>query len=162
VEEKTMTGELKAFPLDKVNIAECFPPGFHKSDWYGIYFFNASKNHSNNQDHKPFIAFLNAGFDFVTQHASKHQPGFLVLFNHNFLPKRLNDKLQQLPLFIQQGWGPHELTSQQVPELKLLFNKICSELPSDYLYKKELLATLVTQLMHFVIKNFCREWSPDS
>ena len=137
---------LKAFNLDKLNLAECFPAGFDQQLWYGIYFINEYSD--------PSIVMLNADFGFVTNHSSKNRQGYLVLFNHHFLPQRLTEKLHKLPLFFQQGCGPFALNKQQVPELNILFGKICSELLSDYRFKKELLATWVTQLLHFVIKNF--------
>ena len=145
--------ELKAFRLDALNFAECFPAGFDQNLWYGVYFINGC-DYGQPGECNPSVVLLNAGFDFIHKHLSKAQEGFLILFSHNFLPQKLNKKLHELPLFLQQGCGPFSLNLQQIWELNLLCNKIYNELLSDYRFKKELLATLITQLLHFVIKNF--------
>jgi len=145
--------ELKAFRLDAFNFAECFPAGFDQNLWYGVYFINGC-DYEQAGECDPSVVLLNAGFDFVDTHLSKAQQGFLILFSYNFLPQQLNRRLHDLPIFFQQGCGPFSLNLQQIGELDALCNKIYSELRSDYLFKKELLATLITQLLHFVIKNF--------
>ena len=148
-----MSLELKAFRLNTLNFAECFPAEFDQNLWYGVYFVNGC-DYKQTGECNPSVVLLNAGFDFVDKHFSDAQQGFLILFSHNFLPQQLNKKLYDLPLFFQQGCGPFSLNGQQIKELDLLCNKIYNELPSDYRFKKELLATLIMQLLHFVIKNF--------
>ena len=154
-----MVPNLKVFQLNKLNLAECFPPDFNPEIWYGIYFIssevlNISDSSQFVQVCGPYIVLLNENFNFVTDHLSRAQEGYIILFNHNFLPHKLIEKLNELPLFFQQVCGPFILNLKQVLELNIVFEKILAELPSDYRFKKELLANLITQLMHFVLKNF--------
>ena len=153
VNDGSVALDLKAFRLDTLNFAECFPAEFDQNLWYGVYFINGC-DYKQPGECNPSIVLLNAGFDFIDKHLSRAQQGFLILFSHNFLPQQLNKKLHHLPLFFQQGCGPFLLNLQQLRELDLLCNKIHNELRSDYRFKKELLATLIIQLLHFVIKNF--------
>lgn len=146
-----MISDLRVFKLNDLNITECFPPDFNPGIWYGIYFIN---------ERKPVIVLLNGNFDYFKEYFSRIHQGYFILFNHNFLPHKLDEKLKELPLFLQQGCGPFTPDLQQVFALNILFEKILTESHSDYRFRKELLANLITQLMHFVLKNFTWPFLP--
>ena len=50
--------------------------------------------------------------------------------------------------------APFALSAEQVVRLNDLFQKIIDELSSTYVYKPELLAILLMELAHFLIRNF--------
>lgn len=162
----SMIPDLKVFKLNELKVAECFPPAFIPGIWCGIYFISEDLNNSHSgqviQINSPCIVLLNGNFSFIKEHFSNAQQGYFLLFNHNVLPYKLDEKLKELPLFFQQGCGPFTLNLKQVFELNILFEKILTELPSDYRFRKELLANLITQLVHFVLKNFTWPFLPSS
>ena len=52
---------------------------------------------------------------------------------------------------------PFALNAEQVVRLNDLFQKIVDELSSTYRYKPELLAILLMQLAHFLIRNLLHQ-----
>lgn len=58
-----------------------------------------------------------------------------------------------MPLFLDQGGTTFTLSFEQVIRLNQLFEKIANELSPTYQNKHELLAILLMQLAHFIIKN---------
>lgn len=148
--------EIKVYRLEQVDLHRCIPSGEEHHLWYGIYFVSqpASMHTSGRMIGKPSISLFNSSFEFITQQKHNTEEGYLLLLNHRFLPGRVNEKLKEMPYFLDQGGHPFALSVEQVHRLKELFSKITDALTSSYLYKYDLLAILLLQLVHFFMKDF--------
>lgn len=109
---------------------------------------------SNFQLRKAAVTLVNSAFDCGIKQMDNNEQGYLLLLNHNFLPKGVNQKLKKLHVFIEQGCSPFSLNTEQTYQLNKLFDKILDELSSSYKFKNDLLTILLAQLLHFMIKNF--------
>lgn len=78
------------------------------------------------------------------------QSGYFCIFTREFLTAaRMGATLDELPIFKPGGYPVFQLTTAQVKELTLLYEKMFSELSSDYPFKYDLLRNYVIELIHY-------------
>ncbi|PZR07765.1 MAG: hypothetical protein DI539_23340 [Flavobacterium psychrophilum] len=80
--------------------------------------------------------------------------GVVFSIKEDQLPQQVNDSLKNFPLFYQDGHGPFPLGKIQTGDMSCLFEKIASQINTNYIYKDYLLANLALQIIHFGIKHF--------
>lgn len=79
---------------------------------------------------------------------SEQQGGFFCIFTEAFLQRQLGSGLVNFPVF-QPGSQPiFFLTDEQTAATTVLFEKMFTELASDYSYKYDLLRAYVLELIH--------------
>lgn len=79
-----------------------------------------------------------------------NQGGMFCIFTDDFLSKnKIGIKLDELPIF-QPGQLPvFQLNKEEVEELEPIFKKMLKELAGDYVFKYDLIRTLVLELIHY-------------
>jgi AraC family transcriptional activator of pobA len=80
------------------------------------------------------------------------QTGIFCIFTEAFLQRQLNTLPQELPMFKPGGQPVYFLSDEQVIALRPLFEKMLTELNSDYTYKYDLLRTYTMELVHSALK----------
>ena len=115
----------------------------HNSGWYTFYLIN-SPDESSLLLLDPSAAEIPAGMN----------NGFVFSVKEDQLPMQIKDSLKTFPLFYQNGYGPFPLEKFQQYDVFSLFDKIASQINTNYVYKDYLLANLALQLIHFGIKHF--------
>jgi len=155
---KSSMSNLRAYRLDAGNFCDNIPKGDDQCLWYGVYFvkqLSITEGYSKEiVEGEGLVALVNSDFDCGIKQMDNNEQGYLLLLNHNFLPKGVNQKLKKLHVFIEQGCGPFSLNTEQTFQLNKLFDKILDELSSSYKFKNDLMTILLAQLVHFMIKNF--------
>lgn len=156
IEDDLALPEIKVYRLEQVDLRRSIPSGEEQHLWYGIYFVSqpAKMHTSGPMIGKPSISLFNSSFDFITKQRHNTEEGYMLLLNHNFLPVKVNEKLKEVPYFVDQGGQPFALSVDQVFRLNGLFGKIADALTSSYHYKHDLLVILLMQFGHFFIKDF--------
>jgi len=79
---------------------------------------------------------------------SAQQGGFFCIFTEAFLQRYLGSRLVDFPVFQPGGQPIFFLTDEQVLATTALFDKMFTELASDYSYKYDLLRAYVLELIH--------------
>lgn len=78
--------------------------------------------------------------------------GFCCIFSEPFFTGTMKDNIRQLPVFSTDAAPAQYLTKEQDAAVSKIFGLMLDELPSDYLYKYDLLRNYVLQLIHFALK----------
>lgn len=87
-------------------------------------------------------------YNYVPQ--DEKQLGYFCIFTDEFLNSaRTGFLLDELPIFKAGGYPVFQLNSAQAKELNALFEKMTSEITSDYPYKYDLLRNYVLELIHY-------------
>ncbi len=80
------------------------------------------------------------------------QTGIFCIFTEAFLQRQLNTMPQELPMFKPGGQPVYFLSDEQAAALRPLFEKMMTELHSDYAYKYDLLRNYTMELLHSTLK----------
>jgi AraC family transcriptional regulator, transcriptional activator of pobA len=81
---------------------------------------------------------------------NSNQAGHFCVFTPDFMPKaKTGFVLDKLPIFSPQSDFVFQLTEQQFKEIDLVFNKMHTEITSDYAFKYDLLRNYVLELIHY-------------
>jgi AraC-like DNA-binding protein len=87
-------------------------------------------------------------YNYIPQ--DENQAGDFCVFTGDFLVQSKSGIiLDDLPLFQPGGYPVFQVTDKEVEELSYIFNKMHSELASDYVYKYDLLRNYVLELIHY-------------
>jgi hypothetical protein len=157
IDQATGVSTFKVFRLGNTGLGDCFSREPGDFAWYGICcrYGQCSGLEKDQFAGKcsSLVLFSGDSACIRRQHLAG-AIGVLILFRRDFLPEVLERKLNGLPLFLHQGFGPFQLDDLQAVELQWVVDRIWKELASSYPFKRELLLCLVLQVVHFVIKNF--------
>jgi AraC family transcriptional regulator, transcriptional activator of pobA len=81
---------------------------------------------------------------------NSNQAGHFCVFTPDFMPKaKTGFVLDQLPIFSPQSDFVFQLTQQQFIEIDSVFQKMHTEITSDYAFKYDLMRTYVQELIHY-------------
>ncbi|MGQ2985413.1 helix-turn-helix domain-containing protein [Flavobacterium sp.] len=87
-------------------------------------------------------------YNYIPQ--DDEQSGSFCIFTHEFLASSHNGvRLDELPIFKPGGYPVFQLTGPQAKEVEAIFEKMFSELDSDYAFKYDLLRNYVMELIHY-------------
>ena len=77
------------------------------------------------------------------------QSGHFCVFSKDFLAKsKIGSELDQFPIFAPQSDFIYQISTEQFKQMETIFNKMHSEIASDYEFKYDLLRTYVMELIH--------------
>jgi len=87
-------------------------------------------------------------YNYVPQ--DDNQTGFFCIFTDEFLiQSKSGIVLDDLPLFQPGGYPIFQVSDKEVEEITYIFNKMYSELASEYTYKYDLIRNYVLELIHY-------------
>ncbi|WP_262148070.1 helix-turn-helix domain-containing protein [Chryseobacterium foetidum] len=80
----------------------------------------------------------------------ENQAGSFCVFTEDFFLKNLShSNLQELPIFQPGNTPVFEIDDNLADEIQILFNKIKSEIESEYIFKYDLIRNYVEELIHY-------------
>jgi len=86
---------------------------------------------------------------------SEERTGFCCMFSEPFFTGAMKENIGRLPMFKTDGTTAQHLTKEQDAAVSKIFRLMLDEMPSDYVYKYDLLRNYVTELIHFALKMHC-------
>lgn len=99
------------------------------------------------------LLFSNPKIPYSWEGISREQEGFFCLFTEDFIsPSTRNESLQESPLFKIGGDPVFFINESQEAFLSDIFNKMLTELDSDYVHKYDLLRNYVNLIIHEALK----------
>jgi hypothetical protein len=139
--------DLLVFRLDDKLPTNSRPAG---QKWYQFYFVNGGSI-------RPTAATITLGdasFDYKTLQSEEGDKGYILLLSPSFFPENIFRQAQDLSFMNVSGSKSFSLNDEQTKHLTGLFDRIMDEFSSSYRFKNELIAVLMMQLVHFMVKNF--------
>jgi AraC-like DNA-binding protein len=102
------------------------------------------------QVQKMALSFSNPQIPYKWEHTDQIREGFFCIFNKNFFHQYAD--LNQYAVFQPGGQHIFELTDKQAKTVSEVFQRMFTEIASEYLHKYDVLRGLVLELIHFALK----------
>jgi len=96
------------------------------------------------------LSFSNPQIPYKWEHRDTIRSGVFCIFNTHFFHQYGN--LNQYAIFQPGGTHIFELTDEQVDQVAVFYKRMFEEINSDYIYKYDVLRTIVFELIHFAMK----------
>lgn len=147
-------GHFNVFALEPFVRDEHKPVPYKRRDYYKIMLVigNSTVHYADKviEVKKQALSFSNPQIPYKWEHLDNIREGYFCLFNHHFFHQYGN--LSQYEVFQPNGTHLFELKDEQVTQVKAIFERMAEEINSDYVYKYDVLRTLVFELLHFAMK----------
>jgi AraC family transcriptional activator of pobA len=149
-------GQVNVFRLEDVLARRAEPVQYSRRDFYKITLIRGS-NVYHYADKSlaiegPTLLFFNPQVPYTWQPLSDDTTGFFCIFREEFFQGWGNPTLTELPLFQPGATPTYPLTAAQDAEVSALYQKMLSELDSDYPLKYALLRNYASELIHYALK----------
>lgn len=96
------------------------------------------------------LLFSNPFVPYSWEHLGNKQTGFYCIFTENFFDD--HHQLKTYPVFKPGEHPLFELSPEQVVEISKIFERMQQELDADFIYKYDVLRTLVLELVYKALK----------
>lgn len=98
------------------------------------------------------LLFFSPKVPYILEKVSGENSGCFCIFTEAFFRDQPMANLGELPMFKPGGKSFYKLDAEQEVHLEQIFSKILVEVGSDYIYKYDLIRTLISELIHFALK----------
>lgn len=98
------------------------------------------------------LLFCNPQVPYSIEPLSGNKSGYFCIFKEPFLSPKMKSNINELPMFTPEGKSHFFLDEKQDAYVSAIFSKMLNEIPSDYLYKNDLLCNYVMELIHYAMK----------
>ena len=149
-------GHFNVFRLDDYVGPKAHQLPYSRKDFYKVTLVSGNSNYHfadktvELRGHALFFA--NPLVPYTWEPLDDNQTGVFCIFTEAFLQRQLGALPQELPMFRPGGQPVYILSDEQLAALRPLFEKMLTELNSDYAYKYDLLRTYVMELVHSALK----------
>ena len=99
---------------------------------------------------KQALFFANPQIPYNWEYLQEEQSGFFCIFTESFFNQFGN--IKEYPVFKPGGSPLFFLTDKELEQVKNIFLKIFKEIDSEYVYKYDVIKTLVFELIHIALK----------
>lgn len=98
------------------------------------------------------LMFFNPQVPYTWEPSAEEATGFFCIFKEAFFTENLRSNIRELPMFLAGGKPSYVLDEAQDGLISQIFQKIITELDSDYRFKFDLIRNHVTELIHVALK----------
>lgn len=147
-------GHFNLFRLEPLVDGKAKPVPYKRRDYYKIMLV-IGKSQVHYADKvvtvkKQALCFSNPHIPYKWEHLDNVREGFYCIFNRHFFNQYGN--LGQYEVFQPEGTHIFELTDEQVSQLSPIYERMFTEIESNYIHKYDVLRNLVFELLHFAMK----------
>ncbi len=147
-------GHFNVFKLDEFAGPKPKPMPFNRRDYFKISLVKGkSRVHYADkvvQVDKQVMVFSNPQIPYNWERIDEQLTGYFCVFTDTFF-HQFGD-LTQYPIFQPSGNPVFQLTNEQLENMSAIFQKMFTEIESDYAFKYDVLRNLVYELIHAGIK----------
>jgi AraC family transcriptional activator of pobA len=153
----TDLGQVNVFRLEGSLVLGAEPVQFSRRDFYKIALLRRGHSAYHYADQRveaigPALLFFTPQLPYTRHLLSAEITGFFCVLRQDFFQQRGGITLPEQPFFGPGNVLIYPLTVAQAEEVSALFEKMLTELSSDYLLKYELLRTYAAELLHYALK----------
>lgn len=149
-------GQANVFRLEDSLASSAQPKQYRRRDFYKVTLIRGHVAYhyadKSLQITGPTLLFFNPQVPYIWQTLADDTTGFSCIFRAEFLNAPGGQGLLDLPLFRPGGDPAYALTASQDQEVSALFEKMLTEINSDYVLKYELLRNYAAELIHYALK----------
>jgi AraC family transcriptional activator of pobA len=149
-------GHFNVFRLDEHSGASAAPVPYSRRDFYKISLLKG-RNIYHYADKSlevdgPALMFFNPQVPYSWELGCSETSGYFCIFKEAFFQERMRGCLNELPMFAIGGMPSYVLSLAQNEHLSHIFEKMLTEIESDYQFKYDLIRNYVTELIHYALK----------
>jgi len=100
----------------------------------------------------PTLMFFNPQVPYTFEPLSEMKNGLFCIFTESFFKEKIRGNLSDWPMFSMNGKPGYLLSEAEDLEVAGIFDKMLTEIKSDYPFKFDLLRNYVLELAHFAMK----------
>lgn len=153
---KQELGQFNVFKIEERGTCSPNPVQYQRRDFYkiaisrGHYVYHyADKSIRVNG---PTLMFFNPLVPYTYEAFPGDRDGYFCIFRDEFFTEHVRNGIQHLPMFVPGNNPSCPLTEEQYSNVCSIFDKMLTEIDSDYKYKYDLIRNYVTELVHFALK----------
>ena len=149
-------GQANVFRLEEVLDPAAPPKRYSRRDFYKMTLIRGSHRYhyadKSIEIDGPTLIFFNPRVPYTWECGTEATTGYFLIFREAFLSGRFTPALHELPMFLPSGRPAYRLTGRQDAEVSAIFEKMLTEVTSDYPLKHELLRNYAAEVLHFALK----------
>ncbi len=153
---KKEIGHFNVFRMEDFNGPNTQPVQYTRRDFYKISLLRG--NHVYHYADKSIEAsgtnliFFNPQVPYTYERLANDSTGFFCIFKEAFFTERFRTGIHDLPMFIPGNKPLYALNKTQDKYVSNIFEKMITEIGSDYLYKYDLIRNYITEMLHYALK----------
>lgn len=98
------------------------------------------------------LVFLNPQVPYTFEQISEDPTGYFCIFKEAFITSYIRGSMKDLPMFVPGNKPSYVLNQSQDKLISEVFEKMLTEIGSDYTYKYDLLRNFVMETIHYSLK----------
>lgn len=98
------------------------------------------------------LMFFNPDVPYTFEQKSEGATGFFCIFREAFFTQQIRGSLKDFPMYVPGARPGYFLNKAQDKYVSQVFEKMLSEIASDYTYKYDLLRNYITETIHYALK----------
>ncbi|OIQ15788.1 MAG: AraC family transcriptional regulator [Flavobacterium sp. MedPE-SWcel] len=148
-------GHFNVFKLDEY-LKSSMPVRYARRDFYKISLIKG-KNRYHYADKSIEIEgntlmFFTPLVPYTLELLTPDTSGYFCIFTEEFLQEGFRGNLNELPMFTVGGKYSYELSKEQEESIAVLYEKMLTEINSNYTFKYNLLRSYLNEMMHIALK----------
>jgi AraC family transcriptional regulator, transcriptional activator of pobA len=144
------------FRMEDTIGTNCTPVAYRRRDFYKVTLIRGHNAYhyadKSIEINGSTLIFFNPQVPYTWEPLSEDTTGFFCIFRESFFNGRFNSGLTELPVFQPGGKPAFVLNEAQDQEVSTLFEKMLSELNSDYSLKYDLIRNYLSEIIHYAMK----------
>ena len=149
-------GHVNVFRFDNYHGDSTAPVPYSRRDFYKISLICGHNRYhyadKSIEINGPVLMFFSPHIPYTWEPLSGSMSGYFCVFKKAFFTETNRDTLDQLPMFRAGGKPAYILDESQFDQTGLLFEKMISEINSDYPFKYDLIRNYIAELTHVGLK----------
>ncbi|HMF73026.1 MAG TPA: AraC family transcriptional regulator [Flavitalea sp.] len=98
------------------------------------------------------LVFFNPSVPYLFEQLTDDPTGYFCIYKEAFFTEKLRGGIKDLPMFIPGNKPTYALSKAQDKYVSQVFDKMLTEIKSDYVYKYDLLRNYITEIIHYALK----------
>ena len=98
------------------------------------------------------LIFFNPQIPYTFERLSEDDGGYFCIFKDAFFADHIRGSLKDLPMYAVNGKPAYMLTQQQDQGFEQIFEKMLTEISSNYVFKYDLIRNYILEMIHGALK----------
>jgi AraC-like DNA-binding protein len=98
------------------------------------------------------LLFFNPLIPYTFERLSDNTTGYFCIFREGFFSEHIRGSLRELPMYAPGGKPAYTFNEEQDKDVSYIFEKMLTEINSDYRYKYDLIRNYIMEMIHYALK----------
>lgn len=149
-------GHFNVFRLEECSGPGKTPAKYSRRDFYKVSLVRGTNRYhyadKSIEINGTTLMFFNPQVPYTFESLSEEHSGYFCIFKEPFFTEKLKGNMNELPMFSPGGKPSYLLNAEQDKYVSQIYEKMLTEIGSDYRFKFDLIRNYVTELVHYALK----------